>query len=617
MKWTQTLIPTLREAPADAEIVSHKLLLRAGLIRKLAGGVYTFLPLGLRVLRKVEQIVREEMNRAGAIEVLMPALQPPEIWEQSGRAETASSVLYKVKDSSGRQWFLSPTAEEVITTLAANEINSYRQLPKNFYQISLKFRDEIRPRFGLMRAKEFIMKDAYSFDTTDEGAMASYKKMYDAYIRIFARCGLKAFPVEADTGVIGGNYSHEFMVPAETGENEVAFCEACGYAANIEKATSGIPKTAARQIVARIEKFSTPGVRTIEALSKAPYSVPANRQIKTLVYIADSKPVLILIRGDDKLNETKLMAKMVVTQIRPANEDEIVKLLGAHPGSLGAAFGVPFPVGDSGIRFEQNVAQIQEHSEKTVFKGKERDLGLTHTTHGLTIYADERLRGANDMVTGANLDGWHFKNVSIERDIKVTAWFDLRTVSAGEPCVKCGKPLKIRRAIEVGHVFKLGTKYSEKLNATFLDVDGSRKPSVMGCYGIGVTRTLQAIIEQGNDKDGIIWPLSVAPYQVCITPLSVAPESQAMQLAEKFYTELSAKNVDVILDDRDERPGVKFKDSELAGFPIRIGLGEKSLARGEVELKPRNGALQSVKIEEAIRAVLKLMQADHSGLPAA
>ncbi len=567
MKWTQTLIPTLREAPADAEIVSHKLLLRAGLIRKLAGGVYTFLPLGLRALRKVEQIIREEMDRAGGIEVLMPALQPPEIWEASGRAETASNVLFKVKDSSGRQWFLSPTAEEVITTLAANEINSYRQLPKNFYQISLKFRDEIRPRFGLMRAKEFIMKDAYSFDTTDENAMAAYKKMYDAYTRIFARCGLKAFPVEADTGVIGGNYSHEFMVPAETGENEVAFCEACGYAANIEKATSGIPKTAAREIGAAIEKFATPGVVTIEALSKEPYKVPANRQIKTLVYIADSKPILILIRGDDQLNETKLLAKTGAVAARPATPEECFATLGAKPGSLGAVVNVPADV---------------------------------------KVFADERLQGANDMTTGANEDGFHLKNVSIERDIKVSAWFDLRTVSAGEPCAKCAKPLKIKRAIEVGHVFKLGTKYSEKLGATFLDADGARKPSVMGCYGIGVTRTLQAIIEQGNDKDGVIWPLSVAPYTVCITPLAIAPESEAMKLAEKFYSELTAKGVDVILDDRDERPGVKFKDSELVGFPIRIGLGEKSLAKGEVEIKPRNGAMQFVKIEEAVEAVLKL-----------
>ena len=569
MYWTKTLIPTLREAPADAEIISHKLLLRAGLIRKLAGGVYTFLPLGLRALRKVEQIIREEMNRAGAIEVLMPALQPPEIWEASGRAETASNVLFKVKDSSGRQWFLSPTAEEVITTLAANEINSYRQLPKNFYQISLKFRDEIRPRFGLMRAKEFIMKDAYSFDTTDEGAMAAYKKMYDAYTRIFARCGLKAFPVEADTGVIGGNYSHEFMVPAETGENEVAFCEACGYAANIEKATSGIPKTAAREMGTAVEKFATPGVVTIEALSKEPYKVPANRQIKTLIYIADSKPIIILIRGDDQLNETKLLAKTGAVAARPATPEEIMPLLGAKPGSLGAVVNVP--------------AEVK-------------------------VFADERLQGANGMTTGANEDGFHLKNVSIERDIKVSAWFDLRTVTAGEPCAKCAKPLKIRRAIEVGHVFKLGTKYSEKLNATFLDADGSRKPSVMGCYGIGVTRTLQAIIEQGNDKDGVIWPLSVAPYQVCITPLAVAPESEAMKLAETIYAELTAQGVDVILDDRDERPGVKFKDSELVGFPIRIGIGEKSLAKGEVEIKPRNGAMQAIKTENAVEAVMKLLK---------
>ena len=588
MKWTQSLIPTLREAPSDAEIVSHKLLLRAGLIRKLAGGVYTFLPLGLRALRKVEQIVREEMDRAGAIEVLMPALQPPEIWEASGRAQTASNVLFKVKDSSGRQWFLSPTAEEVITTLAANEISSYRQFPKNFYQISLKFRDEIRPRFGLMRAKEFIMKDAYSFDTTDEGAMASYKKMYDAYTRIFARCGLKAFPVEADTGVIGGNYSHEFMVPAETGENEVAFCEACGYAANIEKATSGIPKTAAREIGAAIEKFATPGVVTIEALSKEPYKVPANRQIKTLVYIADSKPVIILIRGDDQLNETKFAAKTGAVAVRPATPEEILPLLGAKPGSLGA------------------VASALERRPPARLEGETQQHAVPEAG-APKIYADERLQGANDMTTGANEDGFHLKNVSIERDIKVTAWFDLRTVSAGEPCVKCAKPLKIRRAIEVGHVFKLGTKYSEALNATFLDVDGSRKPSVMGCYGIGVTRTLQAIIEQGNDKDGVIWPLNVAPYRVCITPLAVAPESEAMKLAEKIYAELTARGVDVILDDRDERPGVKFKDSELVGFPIRLGIGEKSLAKGEVELKPRNGALQAIKIEDAVEAVMKLV----------
>lgn len=567
MKWTNTLIPTLREAPADAEILSHKLLLRAGLIRKLAGGVYTFLPLGLRALRKVEQIVREEMDRAGAIEVLMPALQPREIWEQSGRAETAREVLFKVKDGGNREWFLSPTAEEVITTLAANEINSYRQLPKNFYQVSVKFRDEIRPRFGLMRAKEFIMKDAYSFDATDEGAMASYRKMYDAYQRIFDRCGVQNFPVEADTGVIGGNYSHEFMVPAETGENDVVFCEACGYAANIEKATSGLPKTAPREVGAAPEKFATPGVVTIEALAKEPYKVPANRQIKTLVYIADSKPILVLIRGDDQLNETKFLARTGAAAARPATPEEIVPLLGARPGSLGAVVRVPADV---------------------------------------KVLADERLRGANDMTTGANEDGFHLRNVSIERDIQVTEWHDLRTVAAGEPCGKCGQALKIRRAIEVGHVFKLGTKYSEKLNATFLGEDGQRRPSVMGCYGIGVTRTLQAVIEQCNDKDGIIWPLSVAPYQVCITPLSVAAENPCWQLAEKLYAELTARGVEVILDDRDDRPGVKFKDADLVGFPIRVSIGEKSLAKGEVEIKPRQGQVQLVKVDEAVSRVVGL-----------
>jgi prolyl-tRNA synthetase len=566
MKWTKTFVPTLREAPSDAEIVSHKLLLRAGLIRKLTGGVYTFLPLGLRALRKVENIVREEMDRAGALEVLMPTMQPTDIWQQSGRYETAAEVLFKVRDRAKKEWLLSPTAEEVITTVAANEINSYRQMPINFYQVSIKFRDEIRPRYGLMRAKEFIMKDAYSFDANDEAAMGSYKKMYEAYKRIFDRCGLKNFPVEADTGVIGGNFSHEFMVPAETGENEVVFCEGCGYAANVEKATSGIPKTAAREIGGAVEKFATPGVLTIEALTKEPHKVPANRQLKTLIFIADSKPVLILIRGDDQLNEAKVAGVLGTTIFRPAEPQEIFDALGAHPGSLGSVGVKKFPV-----------------------------------------YVDERLRGANDMTTGANEDGFHFKSVSIERDIQVTKWADLRTVNAGEPCVKCGKPLKIRRAIEVGHIFILGTKYSEKLGASYLAEDGSRKLCVMGCYGIGVTRTLQAVIEQSNDKDGIIWPVSVAPFTVCITPLSVAPDSAVMQLAEKMYADLTARGVDVIIDDRDERPGVKFKDSELVGFPIRIGIGEKSLVKGEVEIKPRSGAMLAIKPEDAVEKVLELI----------
>jgi prolyl-tRNA synthetase len=579
MRWTQILIPTLKETPAEAEITSHKLLLRAGLVRKLTGGLYTFLPLGLRALRKVEKIVREEMDRAGALEILMPALQPPEIWEKSGRYETASAVLFKVRDHAKKEWVLGPTHEEVITTLVAGEINSYRQLPKNFYQIQTKFRDELRPRFGLMRAKEFIMKDAYSFDATDELAQVSYQKMYDAYARIFERCGLKAIAVEADTGVMGGKFSHEYMVPAETGENEVAYCESGRYAANVEKATSKGPSLPTPNVSTgnAPEKFATPGVVTIEALAAAPYNVAAHQQIKTLVYVADSKTVLILMRGDDQLNEAKFIARTGAVQVRAATADECVIALGATPGSLGAVKGFGF-----------------ENTDLNADK--------------LKIFADESLRGAKGMTTGANINGFHLRHVELDRDIKVTEWFDLRTVKAGELCVESGQPLKIGRAIEVGHVFKLGTKYSEKLGALFLDESGKQKPAVMGSYGIGVTRTLQAVIEQSNDKDGIIWPLSVAPFQVCITPLSVTPGGPVMTLAEKIYAELTGYGVDVILDDRDDRPGVKFKDSELIGFPIRLGIGEKSLARGEVELKPRAGALMPVRQEEAVAKILELVR---------
>ena len=579
MLWSQTFIPTLKETPADAEIVSHQLLLRAGLVRKLTGGLYTFLPLGLKVLRKIEQIIREEMNRAGGIEVLMPALQPIDIWQQSGRYETASGVLFKVRDSARKEWVLGPTHEEVITSLAANELNSYRQLPKNFYQIQTKFRDEIRPRFGLMRAKEFLMKDAYSFDATDAGAMTSYHKMYDAYTRIFARCGLQAFPVEADTGVIGGNYSHEFMVPAETGENDVVYCESGKSAANIEKAVSRGPAeaTPSESTGTAPEKFATPGVVTIDALSASPYGVSARHQVKTLVFVADSKPILVLIRGDDSLNEAKLMAKTGAVQVRQATADEIVELLGARPGSLGA-------------------------------------VNATLKTPAVPVYADEALRGARGMTTGANEDGFHLRHVEVDRDLKVTAWYDLRTVKVGELCVETAQPLKIRRAIEVGHVFKLGTKYSEKLNATFLAEDGSRHPAVMGCYGIGVTRTLQAVIEQCNDKDGIRWPVSVAPFTVCITPLTVAPESQPMTLARELAATLEAAGIEAILDDRDERPGVKFKDSELVGFPLRVNLGEKSLAKGEIELKPRGGTMRMVPIADAAAEVIAWVRAESARL---
>ena len=562
----------MKETPAEAEIISHKLLLRAGLVRKLTGGLYTFLPLGLRALRKIEAIVREEMNRAGALEVFMPALQPPDIWARSGRLETAREVLFHVKDRAQKEWVLGPTHEEVITTLVANEFNSYRQLPVNFYQIQTKFRDEIRPRFGLMRAKEFIMKDAYSFDADDESANASYQLMYDAYARIFKRCGLRAIAVQADTGVMGGAHSHEFMVPAETGENEVVYCESGDYAANIEMAASqGPAATTPADVCGEAEKFETPGVKTIGDLVKR-FGIAAERQIKTLVYIADDKPVIVLLRGDDQLEEAKLGGALSTGTIRAAGDAEIVKALGAQPGSLGAV----------GVE-------------------------------GIPVYADEVLRGGSGMVTGANDDGHHLRNVNVERDITVSDWADLRQVQAGELCVETGQPLKIRRAIEVGHVFKLGTKYSEALGATFLDENGDSIPSIMGCYGIGVTRTLQAVIEQCHDDNGVIWPTSVAPYQVCITALDVEPESEVMKLATHLYDELQAKGVDVILDDRPARPGIKFKDSELAGFPLRIGIGERSLAKGNVEIKPRTGEMILCSPNEALGQALEWLEANRVG----
>ena len=567
MRWTKTFIPTLKEAPAEAEILSHQLLLRAGLARKLAGGLYTFLPLGVRVLQKIEAIVREEMNRAGALEVLMPAVQPPDIWKASGRYEQAADVLFRVRDSKNREWLLGPTHEEVITTLAATEIDSYRQMPVNFYQVQTKFRDEIRPRFGLMRAREFIMKDAYSFDATDEAAMVSYQKMYDAYVRVFDRCGVKAFPVEADTGVMGGKHSHEFMVPAETGESEVAYTEDGGYAANLEKATSqGALATTPTECTGEVEKFATPDVKTIDDLSRDPFNVPAEAQIKTLVYIAEDKPVIVLVRGDDEANEAKLAGALGTGIFRSAEAEEIHAALGAHPGSLGAV----------GVE-------------------------------GIPVFADKVLRDGAGMTTGANENGFHIKNVNVGRDLGDVQWVDVRTVREGE-LSEAGQPLKIQRAIEVGHVFKLGTKYSESLESSFLDEGGKRLPPVMGCYGLGVTRTLQAVIEYSNDENGIIWPLNVAPYSVCITPLASDPDGEVMQAALKLHDELDGRGVDVLLDDRDERAGAKFKDSELIGIPVRVAIGAKSLANGEMELTlRREGGKEAVPVSSIVERVLGLL----------
>ena len=563
MRWSETFIPTLKEAPAEAEILSHQLLLRAGLVRKLAGGLYTFLPAGVRVLHKIEAIVREEMERAGALEVLMPAVQPPEIWQASGRYEQAADVLFKVADSKGREWLLGPTHEEVVTSMAAVELNSYRQLPINFYQVQTKFRDEIRPRFGLMRAREFIMKDAYSFDATDEAALISYQKMYDAYVRIFERCGVQAFPVEADTGVMGGNHSHEFMIPAQTGESEVAHTEDGNYSANVEKAGSQGPLTGSpSECTGAVEEFATPNVKTIEDLAGEPYQVPAEAQIKTLVFIAEDKPVIALMRGDDEANEAKLAVAFGTAIFRPAEAEEIHAALGAHPGSLGA-------------------------------------VGV----NGIPVYADRQLKQAAGMTTGANKDGFHIRNVNVARDLSQVQFLDLRTVREGELSAE-GQPLKIRRAIEVGHVFKLGTKYSEALGASFLDEDGKAQAPVMGCYGLGVTRTLQAIIEYSNDDNGIVWPAAVSPWQVCITALDVEADGEVMQVATQIHEELNTAGIDTILDDRELRPGIKFKDSELVGFPVRLGIGARSLKEGNVEFTLRSeGGREAVPVSEAVARV--------------
>ena len=566
MRWSQTFIPTLKETPAEAEILSHRLLLRAGLIRKLAGGLYTFLPMGLRALHKVETIVREEMDRAGALEILMPALQPPEIWKASGRYETAKDVLFKARDKTRREWVLGPTHEEVVTQLVSGEINSYRQLPINLYHIQTKFRDEIRPRFGLMRAREFIMKDAYSFDVTEESAVESYQKMYEAYVRIFRRCGLDALPVEADSGVMGGNHSHEFMVPAEVGENDIVYNADKSYAANVDKAVSALksphsPGDAAT--LPAVERFPTPGVRTIEELTKPPWNVPARQQIKSLLYRVASRLVLLLLTGADRLNEAKLAGVLGTAEFRPAEPEEIRETLEADPGSLG------------GVGVDQ-----------------------------LEIIADHLLKNGQGLTTGANENDWHVRNVCIERDIKVTRWEDLRTVGAGEPCPVTGTPLEMRPAIEVGHIFKLGTKYSESLNAFILNDQGQQQPAIMGCYGIGVTRTLQAIIEQNHDEQGIRWPVSVAPFTVCITALDATPRCPSLELAETLYRQLTERQIETILDDRDERPGVKFNDSELVGFPLRLAIGPRSLKRGIVEFKPRDGELREVKLEAVLETVV-------------
>ena len=556
MRWTQTLLTTLRDAPAEAEIASHQLLLRAGLARKLTSGLYTFLPLGLRALRKVERIVREEMDRAGGLEILMPALQPPDLWEKSGRIQAAADVLFHVKDHQDRRWILGPTHEEVVTALVAGEVQSYRQLPRTLYQIQTKYRDEIRPRFGLMRAREFIMKDAYSFDTDEGTAKKSYEAMTEAYRKIFQRVGLDALQVEADTGVMGGASSHEFCVIAEIGEGELVTEEGGVYSAAIEKAEG---KPAERKSAAgEIEKFPTPGIRTIADLEKK-HGVLAQDQVKTLVFTNGKETVLVLVRGDDEAQEAKV-SKVLGAGFRAAVDAEIKEVMGASPGSLGAV--------------------------ASTLEGKK-----------LTVVADLMLKGQKGMATGANDNGFHFKGVDVERDLKIDKWADVRSVRDGDLSAG-GKKLKVSRGIEVGHAFLLGTKYSEALEAKFLDAQGKQQPAVMGCYGIGVTRTLQAVMEVHQDKDGIRWPAAVAPYTVMLVTLDLA-DPAVKAATEAVIDSLDKAGIDYLWDDRDERPGVKFKDADLLGFPWRITIGAKSVAKGGVEVKcRRTGGMEMIPPSE-------------------
>ena len=544
MRWSKTLIPTQREEPQEAEIASHRLMLRAGLMRKLASGLYSFLPLGFKVLKKVERIVREEMDRAGALEILMPILQPREIWERSGRWTLMDEIMLKANSRQGRELVMGPTHEEVVTDLVAREISSYKQLPKNLYQIAPKFRDEIRPRFGIIRSREFLMKDAYSFDLDDESAEESYRIMYDAYIRIFERCGLTVTVVEADTGVMGGSLSHEFMVPADSGEDAVASCPACGYAANVERAERRpFPENAPRT-QEKIQIIDTPELRTVEELTEFFRAAP-DRFIKTLIYLGDGRPMAVLIRGDREVNESKLQRLAGVNQLELADEKTIEKVTGAPLGFAG-------PVG------LKDVAMIADYSVSRIADG----------------------------ITGANQKDKHIIHVNLDRDCEIEAYHDLAIAREGDLCPRCGSPLSMSRGIEVGHVFKLGTKYSESMGALIKDEKGGSKPAVMGCYGIGISRTVAAIIEQHHDEKGIIWPAAVAPYQVLI--VSVSPEDERIaDTASGLYEELLARGVEVLYDDRSASAGVKFNDSDLIGIPLRITVGKKFLETGEVELKKR------------------------------
>jgi len=544
MRWSKLFIPTLRDAPADAEAASHKLLVKGGFIRQLHSGHYSLLPLGLRVHDKVERIVRDEMNAIGGQEFLLPAMHPASLWRESGRWEVMGDEMFRLQDRKGADLALGMTHEEVFTTLGL-EISSYKMLPQIWYQIQWKFRDEPRPKSGLLRVREFAMKDSYSFDLDQAGLAASFELHHGAYVRIFQRLGLPAIPVEASSGAMGGSGSTEFMVPSPAGEDDVVRCSSGDYAANLEMATSALPAIADRTELAELSRFPTPGIRTIAALEEVEGGAPAVHQIKTMVMVLDGEITLALVRGDHQLNTQKLLDATGAIELRPATPEETLEHLGAKPGSLGA-------------------------------------VGVT----GKRIVADEALRGRVGLATGANTDDWHYTGVSVERDISVDQWADLRDVSAGEACPVCGSPLEIVRCIESGHIFKLGTKYSEVLGANVLDPDGKNVPLVMGSYGIGIGRAVAAIAETHHDDKGLIWPVSVAPYEVIITVVNIKDEA-SVTAAESLYTDLLARGVDVLLDDRKARAGVKFADAELIGVPYRITIGPRALANGEVEFTCR------------------------------
>jgi prolyl-tRNA synthetase len=548
LRWTNSFIPTLRDDPADAEAVSHKLLVRAGLIRQLMAGSYSILPLGRRVCRKIERIIREEMERIGAQEFQLPTLHPAELWQRSGRWELIGEEMFRLRDRKRADLCLGMTHEEVFASLAV-EIRSYRALPQIWYQFQTKFRDEPRPKSGLLRVREFTMKDSYSFDLDGAGLDRSFQLHFEAYRRIFERCGLASLAVEASSGVMGGSESIEFMVASDAGEDWVVSCGACGYAGNVEKATSQlatVDDTSAAS-PAQPEVFPTPGVRSIEDLVSFPGGAPAERQIKTLVYVIDGQVALVLLRGDHALAEQKLVDGTGAHAQRPARPEEIRAALGASAGSLGAV----------GVR-------------------------------GVRVLADLALRGRRGMTTGANRDDHHLRGVDVERDIAVDAWLDLREVRSGEACPMCGAPLAVAKTIEVGHIFKLGTRYSEALGATVLDEQGRTLPLVMGSYGIGVGRVMASIVEHSHDENGIVWPVSVAPFEVVVTVLN-PKDVETSEAGERLYDALRERGVEVLLDARDERPGVKFKDAELVGIPYRVTVGPKGLEKKVVELKRRRG----------------------------